>query len=143
MKALRVAKLDGATKEEKKAIRKKIRKELKEAGLDKEEIKTLIKENIKVDKEKRIVLLKERGEDVSDLETVDESIIEEGAEPEGISSEPEITEPETPEVEQPKIVEPKITEPKEYYPHKISGGVSHLPDNPFPSPSSSLNLPSR
>ena len=113
MKALRVAKLDGATKEEKKAIRKKIRKELKEAGLDKEEIKTLIKENIKVDKEKRIVLLKERGEDVSDLEIADESIIEEGAEPEGISSEPEITEPETPEVEQPKIVEPKITEPKE------------------------------
>ena len=42
MKALRVAKLDGASKEEKKAIRKKIRKELKDAGLDKEEIKTLI-----------------------------------------------------------------------------------------------------
>ena len=37
----------------------------------------------------------------------------------------------------------KITEPKVYYPQKISGGVSHLPDNPFPSPSSSLNLPSR
>ena len=39
MKALRVAKLGGASKEEKKAIRKKIRKELKEQGLDKEEIK--------------------------------------------------------------------------------------------------------
>ena len=113
MKALRVAKLDGATKEEKKAIRKKIRKELKDAGLDKEEIKTLIKENIKVDKEKRIVLLKERGEDVSDLETVDESIIEGGAEIEEVATEPEIAEPETPDVEQPKIVEPKITEPKE------------------------------
>ena len=35
MRSLKVAKLDGATKEEKKAIRKKIRKELKEAGLDK------------------------------------------------------------------------------------------------------------
>merc|ERR1711991_1283787 len=69
MKALRTAKMEGASKEEKKAIRKKIRKELKEAGLDKEEIKTLIKQNIKIDKEKRIVLLKERGEDVSDLET--------------------------------------------------------------------------
>ena len=39
MKALRTAKMEGASKEEKKAIRKKIRKELKEAGLDKEEIK--------------------------------------------------------------------------------------------------------
>ena len=113
MKALRVAKLDGASKEEKKAIRKKIRKELKDAGLDKEEIKTLIKENIKVDKEKRIVLLKERGEDVSDLETVDESIIDEGAGIEDAATEPEIAEPETPEVEQPKVVEPKVTEPKE------------------------------
>ena len=33
MKALKVAKADGASKEEKKALRKKIRKELKEAGL--------------------------------------------------------------------------------------------------------------
>ena len=37
----------------------------------------------------------------------------------------------------------KITEPKVYYPQKISGGVSHLPDNPLPSPLSSLNLPRR
>ena len=37
----------------------------------------------------------------------------------------------------------KITEPKVYHTKKISGGVSHLPDNPLPSPSSSLNLPSR
>merc|ERR1712093_879916 len=40
MKALRVAKLDGASKEEKKALRKKIRKELKAQGFEKEEIKT-------------------------------------------------------------------------------------------------------
>ena len=77
MKVLRVAKLEGATQEEKKAIRKKIRQELKAQGLDKEEIKTLIKENIKIDKEKRIVLLKERGEDVSDLEQPDNMIEEE------------------------------------------------------------------
>ena len=37
----------------------------------------------------------------------------------------------------------KIIEPKVYYPQKISGGVSHLTDNNFPYPSSSLNLPSR
>ena len=108
MKALRTAKLDGASKEEKKAIRNKIRKELKEAGFEKEEIKKLIKENIKVDKEKRIVLLKERGEDVSDLETIDEGIAEETS----IETEtPEVAEPETPEVAEPKIVEPK--EPKQ------------------------------
>ena len=38
MKVLRVAKLEGATQEEKKAIRKKIRQELKAQGLDKEEL---------------------------------------------------------------------------------------------------------
>ncbi len=53
MRALKVAKLSGASKDEKKAIRKQIRKELKDAGLDKSEIKTLIKENIKKDKEKK------------------------------------------------------------------------------------------
>ena len=37
----------------------------------------------------------------------------------------------------------KITEPKVYQTQKISGIVSHLPDSPLPSPSSSLNLPSR
>ncbi len=104
MKALRTAKMEGASKEEKKAIRKKIRKELKEAGLDKEEIKTLIKQNIKIDKEKRIVLLKERGEDVSDLETPDESITEE------TTIEQDVAEPETPEIAEPKV-EPK--EPKQ------------------------------
>ena len=79
MRALKVAKLDGASKEERKNIKKKIRKELKEQGFEKEEIKTLIKENLKKDKEQRIVLLKERGEDVSDLEIADEEIIEETA----------------------------------------------------------------
>ena len=104
MKALRTAKMEGASKEEKKAIRKKIRKELKEAGLDKEEIKTLIKQNIKIDKEKRIVLLKERGEDVSDLETPDQSIAEE------TTIEQDVAEPETSEIAEPKV-EPK--EPKQ------------------------------
>ena len=71
MKALKVAKLDGTSKEERKALRKKIRAELKEQGFEKEEIKKIIKENIKLDKEKRIVLLQERGEDVSDIAEVD------------------------------------------------------------------------
>ncbi len=73
MKALRVAKLDGTSKEERKALRKKIRKEMKELGFSKEEIKISIKENLKKDKEQRIVLLKERGEDVSDDIAIDES----------------------------------------------------------------------
>ena len=100
-KRIRVAKLEGATKEERKEIRKKIRKELKEQGLDKEEIKTLIKENIKIDKEKRIVLLKERGEDVSDIgqPSTEELIGEE-------TVEQEISEPETPETEAPEAPEP-------------------------------------
>ncbi len=113
MRALKVAKLEGASKEERKDLRKKIRKELKEQGFEKEEIKTLIKENLKKDKEQRIVLLKERGEDVSDLEIADEEIIEETA-AEQESVEPEIAEPEIaePEIAEPKVVEPKIKEPK-------------------------------
>ncbi len=112
MRALKVAKLDGASKEERKELRKKIRKELKEQGFEKEEIKTLIKENLKKDKEQRIVLLKERGEDVSDLEIADEEIMEETAEQE--TAEPEIAEPEIaePEIAEPKVVEPKVVEPK-------------------------------
>ncbi len=62
MKALRVAKLSGASKDEKKAIRKQIRKELKAAGLDKDEIKSLIKDNIKKDKDKKVAIKKERAE---------------------------------------------------------------------------------
>jgi len=54
MKALKVAKLEGAKKEEKKQIKSEIKKELKAAGLDKEEIKVLIKDNIKKDKQKKI-----------------------------------------------------------------------------------------
>ena len=76
MKVARVAKLDGTTKEERKATRKKIRQELKAQGFDKEEIKILIKENIKKDEEKRIVLLKTNEEEVSDI-TQSENIVEE------------------------------------------------------------------
>ena len=53
MKALKVAKLEG-TKDEKKEIRKEIKKDLNAAGLNKEEIKVLIKDNIQKDKEKKI-----------------------------------------------------------------------------------------
>ena len=76
MKVVRVVKLDGATKEERKATRKKIRQELKAQGFDKEEIKILIKENIKKDEEKRIVLLKTNEEEVLDT-TQPENIVEE------------------------------------------------------------------
>ena len=76
MKVARVAKLDGATKEERKATRKKIRQELKAQGFDKEEIKILIKENIKKDEEKRIVLLTTNEEEVSDI-AQSENIVEE------------------------------------------------------------------
>jgi len=114
MKVLRVAKLEGATQEEKKAVRKKIREELKAQGLDKEEIKTLIKENIQKDKEKRIVLLQERGEDVSDLEVADESIIEE------VEQEISVDEPSVePKVVEPKVVEPKVVEPKDVKEKKV------------------------
>ena len=54
MKALKVAKLEGASKDEKKKIKQQIKQELKSAGLDKEEIKVLIKDNIQKDKEKKI-----------------------------------------------------------------------------------------
>ena len=76
MKVVRVAKLDGTSKEERKVTRKKIRQELKAQGFDKEEIKILIKENIKKDEEKRIVLLKTNEEEVSDI-TQSENIVEE------------------------------------------------------------------
>ncbi|MDC1130197.1 FecR domain-containing protein [Candidatus Pelagibacter sp.] len=76
MKVARLTKLDGATKEERKATRKKIRQELKAQGFDKEEIKILIKENIKKDEEKRIVLLTTNEEEVSDIAQT-ENIVEE------------------------------------------------------------------
>ena len=54
MKALRVAKLEGSSKEEKKAIRKEIKQTLKDQGFEKEEIKVLIKEEVQKAKEERI-----------------------------------------------------------------------------------------
>ena len=107
MKVLKVAKLEGATKEEKKAIRKKIRKELKAQGLDKEEIKILIKENIKKDKEKRIVLLKEREEDISD-QGLPEDIVQEEVEVEQEAPGPD----DKPAVEKKEVKEKKAVKKK-------------------------------
>ena len=59
MKALRVAKASGASKEEKKNLRKKIRQELKAQGFEKEEIRSNNKRKFKKDNEQRIVLLNE------------------------------------------------------------------------------------
>merc|ERR1712072_329233 len=99
---------------------------LKEAGFEKEEIKTMIKENLKKDEEKRIVLLQERGEDVSDIEMVNEGVIEEveqeisvdepSVEPEQKVTEPKVTEPK---VIEPKVTEPKVTEPKKVKEKKV------------------------
>ena len=47
VKALRVAKLQGSSKEERKKLRKEIRKELKELGVPKDEIKKVIQFEIK------------------------------------------------------------------------------------------------
>ena len=63
MKALKVAKLSpNETKTETKKIRKELKKELKSLGFEKEEIKTIIKENIKKDKEKKVAIKTERAE---------------------------------------------------------------------------------
>ena len=78
MKALRVAKADGTSKEERKALRKKIRQDLKAQGFEKEEIKEIIKENLKKDNEKRIVLLQQEVDnniDVTDNNVIDEDAI--------------------------------------------------------------------
>ena len=56
MKALKVAKLEGAPKEKKKALKKEIRKELKSLGFEKEEIKKIIKTNIKKDKKNKLAI---------------------------------------------------------------------------------------
>ena len=56
MKALKVAKLEGAPKEKKKALKKEIKKELKSLGFEKEEIKKIIKTNIKKDKKKKLAI---------------------------------------------------------------------------------------
>ena len=63
MKALRVAKLTPSdAKAERKVLRKELKKELKSLGFEKEEIKTIIKQNIKKDKEKKVAIKAERAE---------------------------------------------------------------------------------
>ncbi|WP_440922244.1 FecR family protein [Candidatus Pelagibacter sp.] len=63
MKALRVAKLSPEEKKGKrKEMKKQLRKELKSMGFEKEEIKTIIRENIQKDKEKKVAIKKERAE---------------------------------------------------------------------------------
>ena len=63
MKALRVAKLTPSdAKAERKVLRKELKKELKSLGFEKEEIKTIIKQNIKKDKEKKVALKADRAE---------------------------------------------------------------------------------
>ena len=61
MKALKVAKLDvNEPKAKKKQLKKEMKKELKALGFEKEEIKKIIKSNIKKDKKKK-VLIKEKA----------------------------------------------------------------------------------
>ena len=63
MKALRVAKLSPEEKKGKrKEMKKQLKKELKSMGFEKEEIKSIIKENIQKDKEKKVAIKKERAE---------------------------------------------------------------------------------
>ena len=57
MRALKVAKLSGGeTKQKRKALKKELRKELKALGLDKKEIKKIIKTNIQKDKKKKVAI---------------------------------------------------------------------------------------
>ncbi len=63
MKALRVAKLSPEEKKGKrKEMKKQLKKELKSMGFEKEEIKSIIRENIQKDKEKKVAIKKERAE---------------------------------------------------------------------------------
>ena len=63
MKALRVAKLSPDEKKGKrKEMKKQLKKELKSMGFEKDEIKSIIKENIQKDKEKKVAIKKERAE---------------------------------------------------------------------------------
>ena len=63
MKALKMAKLSpDETRSERKELKKALKKELKGLGLEKEEIKKVIKENIKKDKVKKVAIKKERAE---------------------------------------------------------------------------------
>ena len=63
MKSLRVAKLSpDEAKKERKVLRKELKKELKSLGFEKEQIKTIIKENIQKDKKKKVALKADRAE---------------------------------------------------------------------------------
>ena len=63
MKSLKMAKLSpNETKSERKELRKTLKKELKALGLEKEVIKTVIRENIQKDKEKKVAIKQERKE---------------------------------------------------------------------------------
>jgi len=63
MKALRVAKYTSDDpKAERKKIKKELKKELKALGFEKDEIKSIIKENIKKDKKKKVAIKTERAE---------------------------------------------------------------------------------
>ena len=63
MKALRVAKYTSDDpKAERKKIKKELKKELKALGFEKEEIKSIIKQNIKKDKKKKVAIKTERAE---------------------------------------------------------------------------------
>ena len=63
MKALKMAKLSpDETRAERKELKKALKKELKSLGLEKEVIKSVIRENIKKDKEKKVAIKQERKE---------------------------------------------------------------------------------
>ena len=89
----------------KKSIKKKIRQELKAQGFEKEEIKAIIKENFKKDKEQRIVLLNRKRTTNNELD-VDQNIAEEV---EVEAQEIEVAEPDTPKATEEK---PKATKEK-------------------------------
>ena len=63
-------------KKKRKHLRKKIRQELKAQGFEKEEIRILIKENLRKDNEQRLVLLNENEPQSTELD-VDQNIAEE------------------------------------------------------------------
>ena len=112
MKSLKVAKASGATKEEKKAIRKKIKQELKAQGFEKEEIRILIKDNLQKDIEKRIVLLNPDGQDTNDLD-IDQSIGEAVEAPETEVIQPDVDVDPEPKKNKDKAKDKKDKLPKE------------------------------
>ena len=76
MKAMRVARLEGASREEKKALRKEIRQTLKDQGFEKEEIKIIIKDTVKKIKEQNLKLEVEDVELEANLPTADANTME-------------------------------------------------------------------